>query len=296
MKRRKEKGGKGVPDLHLFLGSLYVSLHFLNALGPCSNPKSQAMARFWMGSYLRSLKLLATDQRLPVAFPLPPPYAFIKNFLKHFKLEKEDFNVLKNHKALISVVQERDPLSPVRGLAIGEPTTVWRHVNHPALPNRLRDLSWMVAHEILPVRTVMHSRGMAAHSTCPRPGCGAPESVRHLLWECSAAADLWATTDNLQFPDLPVREVLNAQLVLFGVSRSRVPKEKFENQWLTLAAIKDAIWTSRNLLVRRNRQIPPAAVLRLAAANMAAAGGKPRTQPQRRIAWAQLDGAVGAPR
>ncbi|XP_057685281.1 uncharacterized protein LOC130911757 [Corythoichthys intestinalis] len=256
MKRRKEKGGKGVPDLHLFLGSLYVSLHFLNVLGPCSNPKSQAMARFWMGSYLRSLKLLATDQRLP----------------------------------------ERDPVSPVRGLAIGEPTTVWRHVNHPALPNRLRDLSWMVAHEILPVRTVMHSRGMAAHSTCPRPGCGAPESVRHLLWECSAAADLWATTDNLQFPDLPVREVLNAQLVLFGVSRSRVPKEKFENQWLTLAAIKDAIWTSRNLLVRRNRQIPPAAVLRLAAANMAAAGGKPRTQPQRRIAWAQLDGVVGAPR
>ncbi|KAA8578497.1 hypothetical protein FQN60_007352, partial [Etheostoma spectabile] len=72
-------------------------------------------------------------------------------------------------------------------IALGEPSTVWRNVNHPALPNRLRDLSWMVAHEILPVRSVMHSRGMSAHSTCPRPGCGAPESVRHLLWECSAA-------------------------------------------------------------------------------------------------------------
>ncbi|KAA8577722.1 hypothetical protein FQN60_002469, partial [Etheostoma spectabile] len=83
--------------------------------------------------------------------------------------------------------QEREPVSPVRGLALGEPSTVWRNVNHPALPNRLRDLSWMVAHEILPVRSVMHSRGMSAHATCPRPGCGAPESVRHLLWECSAA-------------------------------------------------------------------------------------------------------------
>ncbi|KAA8578605.1 hypothetical protein FQN60_013983, partial [Etheostoma spectabile] len=30
-------------------------------------------------------------------------------------------------------------------------------------------------------------RGMSAHATCPRPGCGAPESVRHLLWECSTA-------------------------------------------------------------------------------------------------------------
>ncbi|KAI3360277.1 hypothetical protein L3Q82_014585, partial [Scortum barcoo] len=72
--------------------------------------------------------------------------------------------------------QEREPVSPVRGLALGEPSTVWRNVNHPALPNRLRDLSWMVAHEILPVRSVMHSRGMSTHSTCPRPGCGAPES------------------------------------------------------------------------------------------------------------------------
>ncbi|KAI3354543.1 hypothetical protein L3Q82_019048, partial [Scortum barcoo] len=57
--------------------------------------------------------------------------------------------------------QEREPVSPVRGLALGEPSTVWRNVNHPALPNRLRDLSWMaVAHLSL---------------------------VRHLLWECSAA-------------------------------------------------------------------------------------------------------------
>ncbi|KAA8577726.1 hypothetical protein FQN60_007924 [Etheostoma spectabile] len=53
--------------------------------------------------------------------------------------------------------EEREPVSPVRGLALGEPSTVWRNVNHPALPNRLRDLSWMVAHEILPVRSVMHS-------------------------------------------------------------------------------------------------------------------------------------------
>ncbi|XP_074930279.1 LOW QUALITY PROTEIN: uncharacterized protein LOC115538438 [Gadus morhua] len=151
---------------------------------------------------------------------------------------------------------------------------------------RLRDLSWMAAHEILPVRAVMHSRGMAASPTCPRPGCGAPESVRHLFWECSAAGDQWATAGSLQFPYLPAGEALTAQMVLYGVSqKSQLPPD-FPKQWLTLAAIKDAIWASRNLLVRKHMQIPPVAVIRMAAATVqvaGAAGGRPRTQPQRRI-------------
>ncbi|XP_042275457.1 uncharacterized protein LOC121902267 [Thunnus maccoyii] len=245
MKKPKEKGGKGVPDLYLFLGSRYTTLHLKIATDPSGNPKTKAMTRFWMGSYLRKMKFLPTD------------------------------------------LKEREPVSPVRGLAFGEPSTVWRNVNHSALPNRLRDLSWMVAHEILPVRSVMHSRGMSTLSTCPRPGCGAPESVRHLLWECSAAVDQWATAGSLQFPYLPAREVLTAQLVLYGVSQTAIKKNDFAKQWLTLAAIKDAMWTSRNLLVRKHMQIPPVAVIRMAAATAqaaGAAGGGPRTQPQRSIA------------
>ena len=287
MKRPKEKGGKGVPDLYLFLGSRYTTLHIKLATDPSGNPKTRAMTRFWMGSYLRRLKILPTDLKVPVSFSLPPVYAFIQTFLKHFNLEQEELHILSNHRSLISVVQEREPVSPVRGLALGEPSTVWRNVNHSALPNRLRDLSWMVAHEILPVRSVMHSRGMSALSTCPRPGCGAPESVRHLLWECSAAVDQWATAGSLQFPYLPAREVLTAQLVLYGVSQTAIKKNDFAKQWLTLAAIKDAMWTSRNLLVRKHKQIPPVAVIRMAAATAqaaGAAGGGPRTQPQRSIA------------
>ncbi|KAJ3581388.1 hypothetical protein NHX12_004758 [Muraenolepis orangiensis] len=183
--------------------------------------------------------------------------------------------------------REREPVSPVRGLAIGEPTTVWRNVNHPALPNRLRDLSWMTAHEILPVRSVMHSRGMGANPTCPRQGCGAHETVRHVLWECTAAGDQWAMAGSLQFPYLPAGEVLTAQLVLYGVSPKKVPPALFQKQWLTLSAIKDAIWTSRNLLVRKRMLIPPVAVIRMAAATLkvvVAAGGRPRTQPQRSLA------------
>ncbi len=282
MKKPKEKGGKGVPDLHTFIGSRYTTLHLTYATAPSRDHKTTAMARFWMGSYLRHLKLLPTDLRMPVSFILPPAYAFIRKFLKSFKLEQEELSVLTNHRSLLSVVQGRETTCPVRGLAVGEPSTVWRNVNHPALPNRLRDLSWMVAHEILPVRAVMHSRGMSAHSTCPRLGCGAPESVRHLLWECSAAGDLWAAAGSHHLPGLPAGEVLDAQLVLYGVSQRPVPARLFAKQWLTLSAIKDAIWTSRNLLVGKHMLIPPAAAIQKAAATVrAAVAAARRTQPQR---------------
>ncbi|XP_032422586.1 uncharacterized protein LOC116722539 [Xiphophorus hellerii] len=194
---------------------------------------------------------------------------------------------------------DREPVTPVRGLLYGDASTVWRNVSRPVLPNRLQDLPWMVAHGILPVRAVMHSRGMSATSICPRPGCGAPESVRHLLWEWSAAVDLWAKAGSLQFPHLPAREVLHGQLVLYGVSQQKIKKKDFAEMWLTLATIKDAIWTSRNLLVSRRRQMPPVAVIRMAAAKRKtsrAAGGEPRTQPPRRIACASVDEGAGAPR
>ena len=124
-------------------------------------------------------------------------------------------------------MQEGEPVSPVRGLALGEPSKVWRNVAHPALLNRHRDLNWMVAHEILPVRAVMHSRGMGTTARCPRPTWGGEETVRHLLWECRAARDLWIQARPLLTPSLPAGEVLTAQLVLYGVSQRPMPSGKF---------------------------------------------------------------------
>ncbi|XP_029555022.1 uncharacterized protein LOC115153570 [Salmo trutta] len=146
---------------------------------------------------------------------------------------------------------EREPVCPVRRLATGEPTTVWRNVAYPALLNRHRDLSWMVAHKIIPVRAVMHTRGMARTPACPRPGCGQDESVRHLLWECRAARDLWKEAGPLMSLCLPAGEDLTPQLVLYGVGRRPIPPKAFTKLWPTFACLKDALWSSRNLLVAK---------------------------------------------
>ncbi|XP_035257283.1 uncharacterized protein LOC118218746 [Anguilla anguilla] len=85
----------------------------------------------------------------------------------------------------------REPTCPVRGLALGQAGKIWKEVAHPDLLNRHRDLAWQVAHGVLPVRAVMHRRGMSRIAVCPRDGCGYEEPVRHLLWDCEAAQALW---------------------------------------------------------------------------------------------------------
>ncbi|KAL0199534.1 hypothetical protein M9458_002721, partial [Cirrhinus mrigala] len=148
---------------------------------------------------------------------------------------------------------------PVPGLTLREAKQAWRNASHPALQNRHKDLSWMVAHEILPVRAVMHSRGMAKNPVCPRPGCNSPETVYHLLWECSAARDLWAKTGPLYFPCLPAGGAqIGYQLAILGVGRSLkdLTAQEFTSLWLTLNVIKDAIWATRNLLVGKRVTVP----------------------------------------
>ncbi|XP_036823989.1 uncharacterized protein LOC110518727 [Oncorhynchus mykiss] len=178
-----------------------------------------------------------------------------------------------------STVVDREPVCPVRGLAIGEPTTVWRNVAHPALLNRHRDLSWMVAHEILPVRAVMHSRGMARTAACPRPGCGQEESVRHMLWECRAARDLWKEAGPLITSCLPAGEDLTPQLVLYWVGRRPIPSKAFTKLWPTLTCLKEALWSSRNLLVAKNVETTPQAVAMVATEALGWYGRKGASTP-----------------
>ncbi len=259
VKKRPENGGKGLPDPHLFLGSRFTALHINYATTPSKENKTAAMARFWMGSYLRTLKILPVDLKTPVSFNLPKEHCFIKKFLKKYLLEKEDVTILTNHKHLVSLVQDREPVSPVPGLTLCEAKQVWRNASHPALQNRHKDLSWMVAHEILPVRAVMHSRGMAKNPVCPRAGCNSPETVHHLLWECGAARDLWAKTGPLFFPCLPAGGAqIGYQLAVLGVGRSlkELTAQEFTSLWLTLNVIKDAIWATRNLLVGKRVTVP----------------------------------------
>ncbi|KAL6476342.1 hypothetical protein MHYP_G00148410 [Metynnis hypsauchen] len=171
------------------------------------------------------------------------------------------------YRDISSRIMDQEEVSPVPGLTLGEAKQVWKNAAHPALQNKQKDLSWLAAHEILPVRAVMHSRCIGSNPNCPRPGCGEPETVRHVFWECSVARDLWGMIGPLKCPSLPAGAVhpLVYRLAVNGVGQGieKLPAEEFAALWLTLNSIKAALWTARNLLVGKRVMVPLHAIYQL---------------------------------
>ena len=235
-KKRPENGGKGLPDPHLFLGSRFTALHKRHAMTPDTREPG-----LW-GQTGKSQFLLPF---LNIVF-------LLKSSEKHF-LKKENGAVLINGRLFVSLLQDREKVSPVPGPTTCGAKQGWRNVAHPALQNKQRDWSWMAAHETLPVRAVMHPRGTAKSSICPRSGCGRPETVRHVFRECRVAGDPWAATGPLTCPSLPAGEVrpLEYRVAVHGVGQrlESTSRGLFTALWLTLNSVKAALWTSRNLLV-----------------------------------------------
>ncbi|RXN13422.1 reverse transcriptase [Labeo rohita] len=133
-------------------------------------------------------------------------------------------------------LDDRESLSPIPGLTVREAKQVWKNTSHPTLQNRHKDLSWMVAHEILLVKAVMHWHGQKPD--LPTARMQLPRDFRHLLWECRAARDLWAKTGPLYFPCLPAGGAqIGYQLAILGVGRGLKDMTAQEFTWLTLNVI-----------------------------------------------------------
>ncbi|KAJ8398706.1 hypothetical protein AAFF_G00419030 [Aldrovandia affinis] len=106
----------------------------------------------------------------------------------------------------------REPTCPVRGLALGQAEEVWKADQL----NRHRDLAWLVAHGVLPVRAVMHARHLAQTAECPRTGCGGEETVFHALWDCGVAQKLWRAAQPLMEQFWGPGRGLDCGMTLYG--------------------------------------------------------------------------------
>ena len=261
LKRRPEKGGKGVLDFYSVLWCHFVALHVSLCLS--LSCKASFFVKYFIGFYLRNLKVLKIPLTVPLAFKMTRDYEGIKKFLKKMGLESCDAETLCKHKSMLSFVQGRDPVCHVWGLAVGRSADVWKEVAHPDLLHRHRDLAWQVAHGVLPVQGVLHARRLAPSGACSWPGCGQEETVRHCLWDCEAAKALWKECKPLMQFFLQAGSAVQCQTIMYGADKPKT-KKTWRSLWLTLNCIKEVRWIQRNIRARGGRAMPPQAASRIA--------------------------------
>ncbi|XP_035257132.1 uncharacterized protein LOC118218663 [Anguilla anguilla] len=188
--------------------------------------------------------------------------------IEHEKKERKDcelvLSLMRTGVERRFFLQGREPTCPVRGLALGQAGKIWKEVAHPDLLNRHRDLAWQVAHGVLPVRAVMHRRGMSRIAVCPRDGCGYEEPVRHLLWDCEAAQALWKEVcPLLQHLYLHPGITLDCQLVLYG-TKGKIKANAWTQAWQVVNCTKEALWKARCLLVLEDKLLKKEQMKRVA--------------------------------
>ncbi|KAJ8358256.1 hypothetical protein AAFF_G00020110 [Aldrovandia affinis] len=181
-------GGGGVPRIPLKLDVLhacFASRIFLErAPHGC-----YYFARFYLAGFFRHL--VALSHVVPRSESPSPGYESVIRFLRQCPLPvtREDAT---DHRALYARLASRQVVTP-SGVPAG---VVWSRVSGGGAPGAVRDLQWRCALGRLPVREILHRHGCAASPLCPR-GCGAPETVSHVFWDCPFAGEFWTLVRGL---------------------------------------------------------------------------------------------------
>ncbi|KAJ8398709.1 hypothetical protein AAFF_G00419060 [Aldrovandia affinis] len=129
------------------------------------------------------------------------------------------------------------------GRSSGVPAgVVWSRVSGGRAPGAVRDLQWRCALGRLP-----HRHGCAASPLCTR-GCGAPETVLHVFWDCPYAREFWTLVQGLLRRVGP-GHVLSRDGVVYRRGLGFLPSVTSGVLWDLLGYAKLVLWEARMAVV-----------------------------------------------
>ncbi|KAJ8361845.1 hypothetical protein AAFF_G00417320 [Aldrovandia affinis] len=209
-------------------------------------------ARFYLAGFFRHL--VALSHVVPRSETPSPVYGTAIRFLRQCPspVTREEAT---DHRALYARLASRQVVTP-SGVPAG---VVWSRVCGGGAPGAVRDLQWRCALGRLPVREILHRHGCAASPLCPR-GCGAPETVFHVFWDCPYAREFWTLVQGLLRRVGP-GHVLSRDGVVYRRGLGFLPSVTSGVLWDLLGYAKLVLWEARTAVVgRRVRIMDPAQV------------------------------------
>jgi hypothetical protein len=142
----------------------------------------------------------------------------------------------------------------------------WWNVHSAFLCPKLRDLSWRMAHDILPLNAKLHRQNRVLTDRCPL--CKRDvENQLHLFLLCGFTKPLLGIVDSA-IRDITGGPVLIDRGTLFFNLFRTVKKEELPIVLLVWAIYKQSVWTVRNLVKKERRIQTPADILTIFTASL----------------------------
>jgi hypothetical protein len=172
--------------------------------------------------------------------------------------KKGHFSVRLVYNMLVATRQRREAW--LEGTAAASRSNIeegsWKALWKTEVPGKLRMFLWRLAKQSLPTEDIRAHRHMATSSSCGF--CGALDSWRHSLLDCTVSRCTWALVDEDLSAVLVASTETNARNWLFTLIESLS-----HDQFITVAVTLWAIWTSRRKAIHEGIFQTPHAIYTL---------------------------------
>ena len=263
--KRKQNGGKTMPDLLPFLLGKFTSMCYRAAVHGTN--AAACFVRYATAFLFQKYGLFKVDHSKPACLAPPPLYEGIGVFLKAHPLQDYDRKTFLDQKKLTQEIQEQEDTTIVSNFSEETSRDIWDQAHSKAITNTQKDLTWMSIHGCLPVKSFQKNRGLVLSAECPREQCKGEEDVKHLLWNCHFAKDTWAAMAPL-IQTVTGQKGVTYNLALYGVG-AKCSYGLEDVLWQIINSVKESLWQTRNITLFTHTNVETSTCIKLCLEKMA---------------------------
>ncbi|KAI8484945.1 hypothetical protein Bbelb_373520 [Branchiostoma belcheri] len=243
-----QKGGWGLVDVTTKAQCLYART-FSDILTNSDLPWVQP-ARYWLGFFVRRFDPSTWSNCAPHSPDPPPHYSSLRRLVTNMvdPSSPSHWDTGCTVRSLYSSQLRNRAHSP--SVCSRHPNICWpgvfMAVHHPFLENRLKDISWKVAHGALKTNGLVGGTWRyRGSSNCPRQHCRQVESVDHAMFYCSTVLQTWTWVEGFARRWVQPDFRLNRPMALLNIFPPDLGRCRKNVLIYIFAVVKHKIWASR---------------------------------------------------
>ena len=214
-------------------------------------------ARFWIGLSLRQWNPDFLSNTRPHSFDRPPFYSAALSDFRRLMSICPDFPIeqIKVKSVYRCLLSERfwEPrvVAKLHGVDL---TSTWSVITRGYLSPRPREVTWRLAHQVLPVRVMLYRFKITNVASCGL--CGSqPETLDHLFLQCHVVQPIWSSIRSQLGRLAGCRLVLNDRLIFYFQWPSNIAPEAKAPLSVLFSELLYSIWIKRNEAIYRKTHV-----------------------------------------
>ena len=243
------EGGMSIVNVSAKLDAFHI-MHLYKLLKG-HEAKWTYFAIYWLGYKLRKFVPAFASNSIPHSFYRPTFYcSAFSQFEKIVRLvpdimTRNDITVKFFYNILLKGIVTQPLIITTYPLVVFN-KEVWPNIHNVFVDANLRDLSWRVAHDIVPTNYLLYKRRIRRNFECSfcKSDC---ETVTHLFITCPVVRPLWVFVLDLARSITGVDLSLWSSTVILNVMKGEYPKPAVDVFLYLVNRMKHCIWMKRNI-------------------------------------------------